>query len=432
MGYMKHKGIQKLNTWSILFVISLLIEVLLLSFLKNRLGIYISPFVIVFNNFALVFFAYKLKTEQKSLSFINNGNKNKFLYIGYAFLVLILGVFLNSVFHSIPITPEISDVIPTLQKYNTRLLSGEFPYNPIQYSSWVVIPNYLPMQWLPFSIAEILNLDYRWIAYILFVVVNFLYWKQNISKSSLVENVFKASVPFLFVFLILQKDNLVFGTNVELMLAAFYMFLAYTIKSKNYILIALGILFCLMSRFSLIFWLPLYVFLLFKRENFKFIFKVGFAVFVGVLIIYVIPFMSQDPFIFIKGLKYYSHAAVGEWLIKSFQTEGDIPFHLGQGVGFAVYFYEFAKGTLEENLNFAKSFHVFISLFTVLSLFLFYWFKKNLLAISFFALLSFKIYLSVFYAFIHIPYVYLQLVPLFISVAILYEINLFSFKTNQE
>ena len=422
---MKHKVIQKLNTWSILFIISIIIEVLLLSHLKNRLGVYISPIAIILNNFLLVFAAFKIK-EQYSKGSLSKENNSIVVYVMYAVLVVGVGFLLNNVFQNIPISPEISDVIPTLQKYNTRLLSSEFPYKPIQYSSWVVIPNYLPMQWLPFSIAEMLKFDYRWVAYVLFVLVNFVYWKQNLSKNSTAENVLKAIIPFVFIFLLLKKDRLLFGTNVELLLAAYYMFLAFSIKSKNYVLIAVGILFCLMSRFSLVFWLPLYAFLLFKRENLKFIIKVGLTVFVGVIIVYVIPFMSQDPFIFFKGLKYYSHAAVGEWLVKSFQSEGDIPFHLGQGVGFAVYFYEFAKGTLEENLNLAKSFHVIVSLTTVVLSFIAFYFRKNKVALSFLILLSFKIHLSVFYAFIHIPYVYLQLVPLFVSVAILYEINLFS------
>ncbi len=421
------KSITNINIWSALFLISLIIEILMLSYFKNLFGIYISPIVIILNNFALIFFAFKVKNKSVKINLPIKNNK-VVLFSIFLFIVLATALKLNTVFQNIEISPAVSDVIPTLQKYNTRLFSGEFPYNPIQYDGWKVIPNYLPMQWLPFSIAEFLEFDYRWIAFFAFVSVLFFYWKQNIDKNLFFENILKIILPFVFIMLLDKKDNMLYGTNVELLLVAYYMFLAFTIKSKNYILVALGILVCLLSRFSLLFWLPLYGLLILKKENFSFALKVGISVFAGVLFIYIIPFLSYDPYIFTNGLKYYSKAAVGEWLIKSFQTEGDIPFHLGQGIGFAVYFYKFAGGLLKENLNLAKYFHVFISIVTVLISLAFYYFKKPKMALWFFILLSFKLYLSVFYAFIHIPYLYLQQVPLFISIAILYELNLFQTK----
>lgn len=428
---MSHKVIQKKNIWSILFVVSIIIEILLLSKFKNIFGVYISPIVILVNNFSLVFIAFKIKETEK-INNISISNNKTVLFSFYFVLTLIIAYFLNQIFHSIPITSSLSDIIPTLQKYNTRLLLGEFPYKAIQYEGWTVIPNYMPMQWLPFIIAEILNFDYRWISYAAFVLINFMYWKHHINRNSLYENLFKAFVPFFFLFLLLMKDNHLFGSNVELLLVAYYMFLAFSIKNKNYKILGFGIVFCLLSRFSLIFWLPLYAFMLFKKEDFKFIFKVGLTVLIGVIFIYVIPFLSKDPYIFTNGLKYYSQAAVGEWLIKDFQQIGEIPFHLGQGVGFAVYFYEFATASLEENLNLAKYFHVLISLFTVAIGFIIFHFKKFKIATAFLILLSFKVYLSVFYAFIHIPYVYLQLVPLFISVALLFELNLFPQNESKE
>ncbi len=420
---MSSKDIKNNNTWSILFLVSLLIEVYLLSLGKNIAGVFISPILIIINNFFLVYTASKIKKLNLVSSFKPIYGKY-ILYALFTVLVVLIGIELQKVYIRIPIDSHISDVIPSIQKYNTRLLSGEFPYTPMHYDGYDVIPNYMPMQWFLFSIAEIFNFDYRWVAYGAFILMIIIYWTKRTKDISFGESLFKIIIPFLFMGMMMLHNRSMFTTNVELLLAAYYILLAFTIKTRSYIWIGIGILFCLLSRFSLLFWLPLYAYLLYVREDFKFIFKVGLTVLAGILLIYVLPFMTIDPYIFPKGLKYYSDAAVGEWIIKDWQS-GKYPYHLGRGVGFAVYFYEFGKSSLEENLNFTKLLHVLISIATVFGTFLFYKIRKPTLEISFFILLSFKIYLSVFYAFIHIPYIYLQIVPLMFSIAILYELTLF-------
>jgi hypothetical protein len=141
-------------------------------------------------------------------------------------------------------------------------------------------------------------------------------------------------------------------------------------------------------------------------------------------LLYIIPFLLKQPDIFKKGYNYYTEAALGEWQLKNWQAENDKPFHLFKGIGFASYFYDYATGSLSEKLTKLKNTHLIGSILVAILMGLLYFRFKNKIPDRLYLLLSLKIYLTYFYAFIQVPYVYLQLVPLFISVLIIAAITI--------
>ena len=95
-----------------------------------------------------------------------------------------------------------SDVIPSLKIYVQRFLSGEYPYQPLVFNGWTVMPTYFPMMWLPYCFSEILEIDYRWTAYLFFLIPLFmLQWQLIKQDISLFEIGLKVALPFIFLFL---------------------------------------------------------------------------------------------------------------------------------------------------------------------------------------------------------------------------------------
>ena len=244
------------------------------------------------------------------------------------------------------------------------------------------------------------------------------------SKSNLLAKIFLTALPFLILIAFMLDMPSVFGQTIELLPTSYYIFMVLTFFSTSLIFRAGGVLLPLLSRYSFIFWLPFYFLLQFFRdEKWKSILTgVYVLIFVGLL--YIIPFLLKQPDIFKKGYNYYTEAALGEWQLKNWQAENDKPFHLFKGIGFASYFYDYATGSLSEKLTKLKNTHLIGSILVAILMGLLYFRFKNKIPDRLYLLLSLKIYLTYFYAFIQVPYVYLQLVPLFISVLIIAAITI--------
>ena len=190
-------------------------------------------------------------------------------------------------------------------------------------------------------------------------------------------------------------------------------------------MIGATLLLCLLSRYSLVLWLPFLVLLLAKKDGVSSVFKWIGVVVTGVCVLYVIPFLIKDFSIFLRGVQTYTIAGIGEWKGQSWQAPGDKPFQLFRGTGLAGYYYDRSSGTVEQKLETYKTIHLVLTLSTVFLLAAWYWLlgKKQKLYIPLVAAAALKIYMAVFYGFVLIPYVYLYIVPLISSVFVLYYIR---------
>jgi hypothetical protein len=193
----------------------------------------------------------------------------------------------------------------------------------------------------------------------------------------------------------------------------YYLLLAISLTTHSRIFQIITVVLCLMSRFSLLFWLPLYAFMLFTKEGWRPTLRFGLWIFAGCIVLYG-PFLFKDPHIFFNAQAYYDMASVGEW------TRSDKPPHLYNGLGFAVYFLE-RGGDVVFQIAALKKYLLIITPSVSVLLGLIWWRFKDKLDFPLFALCSLKISLAVFYAFIQIPYSYLYVTPIVTSLAILYR-----------
>jgi hypothetical protein len=288
----------------------------------------------------------------------------------------------------------------------------------MEFPGWTVMPNYFSLRWLPFIPAEVFHFDYRWIGLLVWSGV-ILYYTFRVYRTTdrLISFFIACTAPWMMVLAFIRYDDIAFGNAVELLIAAFYLLLAFSVFRSPSVM-AVGILLCLLSRISFTFWLPMYGLVILAHCGWSTALRTALYVCAGVALLFVIPFILPDGGkMFFAGLQYYEKSAMGEWYRQGWQEAADVPTHLGRGIGFARYWYQAGA----EKLQFAACNRAFqlISLFTAVGLFVLYWLgRKRKLNMVVFGVVSLKVYLSVFYAFIPIPYHYLYVTPCFLSLAL--------------
>jgi hypothetical protein len=325
----------------------------------------------------------------------------------------------SAYFPSLPIDFHQSDVIPLIQVACRRFLSGKFAYDVVTEFGWDENLTYMPLQWMPFCIAELMKIDYRWIAFAVWCIAALVLWWRSLKLSDNRMKVLIAVLLLLSHYALQLGDIGMAGYTVELLIAGYYMMFAASLNSNRFLVQAITISLCLLSRFSIVLWLPLYAFTLFVSGARKQLFMVIGGVGVLVLLIYVLPFMTHDPTIFYRGYKYYDKSALHEWTYLNYEQ---IPGTLFSGTGFAYYIYSrFAHLDIEHRIKLMQRIHLVCSLGITVLMGLWYWFNRNKIDRRIFLSASFKIYLAVFLFLIQVPYVYLMCVGNFVSVAMFCE-----------
>jgi hypothetical protein len=323
----------------------------------------------------------------------------------------------KAVLRVIPVALQHSDIIPLLQKMVSNFLQGKPVYKNFNDFGYDLFPTYLPAQWMPFLIAEKWKTDYRMTATILLLsALAFVFYK--IIKSNLIF-VEKLGIILLirgFIATFLLNDGFTVAVSIEQMIMGYYIFLCTVLAtSTNPFLRGAALTLCLLSRFSFLFWLPMYLFCVFLSEGRKPIFKIIATISIAVLILYV-PHLLKDPYIFLKAQAAYSGAAVGEW------GRADAPPHLVNGLGLATHFNFLLGGTTEMKIKILQITNVLLSISVSGLLGMFFAKNKLQLNVPIFNIASLKILMTIFYSFIQVPYSYLFYVPIGITLLLLFAV----------
>ena len=212
--------------------------------------------------YIIIWYHISIRDIKYSIPDFKLGNAwRKIALTGFTVIPIIaIGFIMAGVLESHPVNPLKSDIIPSIEMYTNRVLTGEEVYKPLKMPSWTIIPTYLPMMWLPYLIPELLGIDYRVFSMIIFGA-SIIFWSivNGSYKNNSLYSIFLTSLPFLALLLLLIEDPGLFAHTVELAIVGYYILLCVTIKSNRPVLIALGIIICLLSRYSFTFWLPSFI-----------------------------------------------------------------------------------------------------------------------------------------------------------------------------
>ena len=400
------------------------LECRLMTDLRNYYGPYWSPVAVfvaavVLCGCALGFWLSRPLAEAAPARALNRTPLAGLLLLAGAVRVLYLQAPLIAAHSN---TLAFSDVITILQTYVARFRSGEVVYRYLTNLNYPLFPNHLPLQWLPYVPAAALGIDYRWWSLGLLLLLGFGAYLLVLVRQPLPwpEFVLKALLPFAVLAQLISYTPDLYTFTCEPTIIAYYCLLAAAVLSRSALLQGVGLVLCLLSRYSVVFWVPFYLWVLWRELGLRHALVVAGIVAAGIMGIYVIPFLSHDWTIFTHALAEYKIATLGEW---SHGDDSGLPPQLFNGVGAASWFYTHGSGTLVEKIAALQRTHV-VACVAVMGLvaWLYYRFRHRL-PYQIAALLGLKLYLTVFYTFLQIPYLYLTSLGLFMSLFVVLTVG---------
>lgn len=388
----------------VLFAIHLMagLNQLELNYWENSTCLFLSSILL-----AYLFYINSLKRQ----STIESVSKMKWLNYLFGFLVLVsLGLLwreFNSGLVNYPINPKFSDVIPTMDYMISEFIAGRSPYSVNKGFGYPIASLYFPFVWMPLIIPKLLHIDLR---YILMIVVGIFF------AISIAYKTFRNSFFFLALILInlliisiIRYNTIDFYSSMEWLIMFYYCLLCLTFFSNVPFIVSLGIILCLLSRYSFLFWLPIYA-LIYIRQYGKrkaiTVVKITFALFA----IFFLPYLFiEHPIQINLVFKGYASAAIGEWYGQSWQAANELPYQLfGNGKGIAGFWYYLSHGEIEQKVFIYQKLHIVIN--ALFSLFLFaivYKRRENASHYPMFLTATLSACISIFFQFIQVPYNYL-------------------------
>ena len=253
------------------------------------------------------------------------------------------------------------------------------------------------MHWLPLGIGKVLAIDLRWGGYIVFALV-FCYSLWEVAKRSslgIAEFFLLIIVPFVYFKYTLAYSTDSIHTVFEIIVLAYYLLLALGFYLKNHTLIIVSLICIMLSRYTIVFMLPLLMFVLYQKYGFKMIRKYVIWGGAAFIILYVLPFLVREPSILQDGLTYHNKFAESEY---NRLLGGKYPAILNDGSSFML----IAKKWWQiqdphEGVKAIRLFQLFMSGLLTLGLGLFYWFNRNRIHVFDFLLACMGFYLVFFY-----------------------------------
>ena len=397
----------------------------MLSYCRNKLGYYTGPLVLFLISMAIGIFPLLLfssKTINDKVVVLKTIDKHTAyaIILFCAFFILFLfvprGGIIN-IYKNFLVEVHTSDIIPTIQVMCQRLLNHYPIYVSIEQFGYHLPTTYMPFMWMPYLIAEKFHFDYRYITLLIFVIGIIFILFITVKKTN--KGLF---LVLLYAFLLLafaDKNSETFGWTVEFMNGTYYSILALTFFVDNKYVKVIALVACLLSRYSLVVFVPLYFLIEWNENGFK---KTSiFALLtLALMVVFLVPLVRNNWIELYNGYKYYTISGLGEW---NHTDSNGLPLHIFNGNGFVAWIYSFKNGSIEERFAFAKSLHFILISSTTMLLTLIYYKFKDSINNKVFLLCSLKIYLAVFYGFIQVPYTYLFVVPAMYSIVLLFLTN---------
>ncbi len=308
---------------------------------------YIAPILLFTASLAIpLIFLYLLLKKQLDSDVEESKTKSE-----NAFTAAFIGVFsifvayeeLRKMFVKYANYASFSDVVPQINALYFRWKAGENPYYELPEFPWHPFPVYMPLHWLPLKITDMLNCDTRWAGYVVLMlaagIFAYLMAEHNKNKYTLWLAITLPSAA-LWGYIIWGEIDI--PVSYELNIAAYYLLLAGALATRNFYWTLIGLICCLLSRYTMVFWMPLLGFIFLKEYPLKKSMLFLSIVVASVVLLYIVPFISKDPSILSKGLHYHNLAAIGDW--------SDNPWTAEKGVSFVIYMKDHFAGDWEQKV----------------------------------------------------------------------------------
>ena len=409
--------------WRTLAVLAYLSELLLFTKVRGFLGPYATPVLFYGSVVVMVVAALAALRDQPFLTELPAHSVRR---VGLGAVLAGLGTLLVlniqiPIVLSQPIDIHASDIIPAMQVYAGRFLSGEVVYRYITAYHYPIFPVYLPAQWFPYTLALKWGIDFRWLSWGLLLLVGFGAYQLVLLRRPLdtARYALLALLPGLVAWWMVRSDDYIFAQVLEPTIITYYFVLAASLFVRSAPLQAAAITLCMLSRYSLVFWVPFFLWLLWREVGWRYAFKVAGLVGAGIVGLYIVPFLSHDWDLFPRHtMAEYYIAAIAEW--ERVEQPGALPLHLSNGLSASPWVFRLLDAyPLAVRVSWMQRLHAGASMGVVAAVAFWYWRYGRRYDYRYVALLSLKLALGTFYFFIQVPYTYLVSVSVLLSTFVL-------------
>jgi hypothetical protein len=313
---------------------------------------------------------------------------------------------------------KISDVIPQLNALCMRFFTGEYPYTPVILPGEEPFPIYMPLHWAPIQLSFALGIDVRWSAMLLLMaavgIAAYFLSRSHITSPRL------QTIPATLLFALPIWGYVIWSPielscSLEGIVAAWYILLAAGLASRNFVLITVGIIGAVLSRYSLLFWLPLFAILLWLNAPKKYSYWVWGSTIVAWVGLFGIPFLMKDPLLISKIMAHYHMCSERSWLHPDEYTYLD-------GLSLNIHLRHWLPGNPEDNLKYFHYPQIGLQLLIVALGAYFYqkrW--KDKIDIYSFSLIALAIMPLFFYNLSPMLFKYYMLMPLSVSAVLCWK-----------
>ncbi|HTN47418.1 MAG TPA: hypothetical protein VL098_13795 [Flavipsychrobacter sp.] len=345
-----------------------------------------------------------------------NRRLNLFLIILFVLGAAVVCYYYSIGFHRFLEPGTASDVLPQLEALYTRFAKGEQPYYPVEEIGHKPYPVYMPAHWIIIAPSSLFGFDLRWTGLVMLLITAGCYF--TLVKDRAVPFLHSFFTMLLFFFVILSfyflADGDIFIT-FETPVVAYYLLLFIGLARRNLIWTTVGLILCLLSRYTFVFWLPLFALVILQERPFKQSVLTWASVGVAVLAFYIAPFILKDPNILTDGVAYHNKAAVADWY-----GYGEPPVSWSQetGISFGPYLKEIFSGDAEREVYKTRILQaILMILLNVLGWILY---KRYKTKINYFDVLSIMLFVFMvfFYVFSPLSYRYYWITLFMVSAAL--------------
>lgn len=348
------------------------------------------------------------------------------LYFFGSICFLILNIVTNDILQKVDFS-KISDIILCNRLLAKEFLNGKYPYSPgaLAEFGYKNQPGNLSMQWLPLTVSTFFNFDARTVTFAVWCIGAIVIVLRSMQSKGMAVQLFTMlMISGCYLNIGFSNPHIV-GVTMEIMICGYYMLLIAALNQKNVIFTGFCIATCLLSRYYVILWLPLYFFILFVSTELKQIVKSASAILAFMIILYIAPFGWRT--LLSSYLNNYGNISFYEWTNNL--NAADLSTHLFSGTGFAHLFYLKYRGTdLYKGYLLLKKIFFIANIGCLAIMGWWYGINRNKLHYRIFVLASFKLFLSIFLALIVVPYRYLMVTAIYVSIAIFAEQARFNIK----
>lgn len=295
------------SSFNFLLVVCVLIETLSYTYLHQTSLYYGTSVLYFFSGLGICFLPLLLPL-------VTTLKVKKGWYVALLFLIPLIYLLLANLpqkFQRFPLDYHIADMLPRIKIYAERFLHGRYVYDNVTEIWGGNLPPYFPATWIPFIPSIIFGFDMRWVTVTLFLLSLFLTLRMAKFDNDIIHGFI--TILLLGGLFLLLNYNLYFGseiwvTSYEGLIAFYYVLLCVAIISWNPYFIGVAITLCLLSRFSLSFWIPAFVIFLWRKESFAFSFKTSAATLMLFAGIFILPFVIGHLDAFSKTIEQYKKA----------------------------------------------------------------------------------------------------------------------------